>query len=226
MRMYFIIIFIFYFLFSFNRFSFSEANEANHCMDLEYGRAHIFGRSKVTPESLYDVNMQADNRLNTWMADKTNANDNNNFYMRIYLDKHNYIAEDKVTITLNNASKDKSFVWIGPCSLTLEQCIGEHWEKTGCPWSECPFCGHEREIPDPLFLTSLSSEEVVWDGEIACCEDGVIKEKNISGKFRFVLKYAEDVLGCRYNDDPLNCWISFSAKEWLSIYSDEFNIHK
>jgi len=71
----------------------------------------------------------------------------------ILSDKSNYPVEDMVKLTMTNNNVDKDFVYIGSCGLTLEKYSNGTWEEVECPWSGCPFCGHQREIPEPIFLS-------------------------------------------------------------------------
>ena len=127
-------------------------------------------------------------------------------------------------VTLTNHHDLMTYVWTGPCSLTLERYDGEAWEANASPWSGCPNCGVAREIPDPLFLEPGAADHIDWDQLVATCEDDTIVTEPASGRFRFVFQYAQDEPGCRSASDPLECWTQYRDKEWHRAYSSEFTL--
>jgi hypothetical protein len=142
----------------------------------------------------------------------------------ILSDKRNYSVGDKVKLTITNNNIDKDFVWTGNCGLTLEKYTDGTWEENECPWSGCPLCGIEREIPMPLFLTHERPTKISWDQKIACCVDGKIDIHLTSGRFRFSLGYAEDAMSCKSSDNQFLCWYEFEDKRWIKAYSNEFSV--
>lgn len=142
----------------------------------------------------------------------------------IISDKKKYSISEKVKLSIVNKNKEKNFVFIGPCGLTLEQYVNGIWNKTNCPWSGCFFCNHQKEIPVPLFIVFDSSYEMYWDLYTSCCKNNEIHKKKVFGKFRFVLDFAEDKILCKSDKNPLSCWINFKNKKWEKAYSNEFDV--
>ena len=144
--------------------------------------------------------------------------------VRITTDKTSYDSGQKVIVKVINQDEQKTFIWIGGCSFTLEQHNGDAWEASPTPWSGCPFCGHEREIPHPLFLVPTETEEFEWNQIVTWCEEGTLKKGPALGRFRFAFRYAEDEPECRSSPYPLGCWMDYRNKKWHSAYSNEFTI--
>jgi len=85
-------------------------------------------------------------------------------------------------------------------------------------------CGHEREIPEPVFLEPAGTEEIEWDQTLIACEEGTAKTKTAAGRFRFVFRFATDEPGCRMATDPFECWRNYRNKSWQHTFSNEFSI--
>lgn len=142
--------------------------------------------------------------------------------VRLATDKPSYECAEPVKLSLTNESEQATYVWIGPCGLTLERPAGRAWETSPDPYSGCPLCGHQREMPSPLFLAPGATEAIEWDQNLSLCDDGHMQTRHASGRFRFVVRYAEDAEGCRSADDPFDCWVNYRAKRWRSSHSNEF----
>lgn len=144
--------------------------------------------------------------------------------IRITTDKPRYSIGQTVRIKINNDSDQKTYVWSGPCSLTLDRYNGNAWETSSTSWSGCPSCGIQRELPDPLFLSPEVTEEIKWNQIVTWCEGSTLKTGQASGRFRFAFQYAEDEPGCQSTPNPLRCWLRHRDKKWQSTYSNEFTV--
>ncbi len=149
---------------------------------------------------------------------------NDNLEVRITTEKPHYYVGQTVRIKINNQSEQKTFVWLGPCSLVLEHYNGNAWKEGPTAWSGCPLCGIQREIPEPLFLSPGATKEIKWDQIVTWCEEGTTKIAPALGRFRFVFRYAEDEPKCHLNSDPFKCWLLYRDKKWQSANSNEFTI--
>jgi len=154
------------------------------------------------------------------LSPKSHAED-----LKIITDKAIYNNEDKiVTIEITNFSPDKTYIWLGSCSLTLEVYKDNKWITSPASWSRCPMCGIEREMPDPIFLSCNDTRKIVWDKKVAWCDDGTMQKGYIDGKFRFVFQYEEDDKQCQFSADPLECWQGYRHKNFYYAYSNHFII--
>ncbi len=142
----------------------------------------------------------------------------------ITMDKSHYKSGQPVLLTVRNQSEQETYIWIGPCSFTLESHNGDAWEVSPTPWSGCPLCGYQREVPHPLFLGTAATENIEWDQQVTWCEESTLRSGPASGRLRFIFNYAEDAPGCRSAPDPLECWEDHRDKKWERAESDEFRI--
>lgn len=145
--------------------------------------------------------------------------------IRINTDKQSYNSSENIKFTIHNYSSTTTYVLIGPCGLSLELYNGD-WKKNPAHWSGCPSCGYLREIPTPIFLLPGASSANEWDQNTVSCEDGRMQQIRASGRYRFVLQYAEDLPNCHSAFDPRGCWLRFTNKEWMRAFSNEFSIQQ
>lgn len=139
-------------------------------------------------------------------------------------DRTHYTRGDKVTIVIENSTAGKTFVWLGFCSLSLENHQDERWESIKTDWPLCHSCGEVREIPPPVFIRPAQHEELEWHQAITWCEGNVAKTEQALGTYRFSLRYAEDTTRCSAAQDKTRCWLDYAGKEWQTIYSNAFTI--
>lgn len=160
--------------------------------------------------------------LNDVLIEESNRNSTD---LELITDKNSYKDNEKVRLIIDNKNKENAYVWLGHSGFILEKYDGNTWRNTQYPWSDTASCGGVmREIPAPIFSNPLSSTEIGWDCKIYWCNYGNLNSKSASGLFRFLFRYAKDQQNCRLASNQTECWLEFTDKRWLEVYSNEFSI--